>query len=74
MLFGETSMCLHLASLGQSQKWRLALGFVVKCDLRSLDTAMECSFPECGDVSMALLAARMLSDYIFAPCGCGFDR
>jgi len=33
----------------------------MKCNLRSFETAMECSCPECIDVSMALLAAGMLS-------------
>jgi len=51
----------HLASLGQSQNRRLPSGWVVKYNLRSFKTAMECSCPECIDVSMALLAAGMLS-------------
>lgn len=33
----------------------------MNCDLKSLDTAMECSCPEWMDVSVALLAAGMLS-------------
>jgi len=33
----------------------------VNCDLKSLDTAMECSCPEWMDVSVAFLAAGMLS-------------
>ena len=57
-----TLACInHLASLGQSQKCRLPSGYAIKCDLKSLDIATECSCPKWIDVSMALLAAGMLS-------------
>jgi len=41
-------------------------GFDVKCDLRSFDTAMECSCPQCMEVSSALLAVERQSVYVLA--------
>ena len=57
-----TLACMnHFVSLRQSQKWMLPSGWVVKWDLKSLDTAREWFCLEWTVVSIALLAAGRLS-------------